>query len=620
MNLIFIFSFILLTSCGFSSGDGSGGGINRENVQLQAGEDQDGDLIPNEVERSQGSDPKVADIPKLRIRFLQNYSLTGKAKNLETGEVEEFLIDTKTGRDDPDFKYRVGEVFVRHNAYKEAAKIGRFSGHSWGEVGERDLSWVRYPHLDPRFYLDKLLKLKKYFNRDLYEIEALSANLESSARLRDDSLYGEIKNLKVNFHYYDYEKESFETIKSKVVEKNFQRGVNETFKVKIDNLPENLVRENFLARGEFILSEVEDYIIPKLEVNYKNLLASVKERTLPIAFNTPLKGERYYVAARGGVRLSKVLETLFDRDFEIQNDELNKIGQFQNNLPSFEDLSELRGEKKKGRWFLFTTPLKKHFLDHEFKPGEFLSLSFITGDELSRQKREKIYSFRSQARGDEHGAIYPLGNITPHSRVSFQLKPRRLWGEKLKHWKDEVIADGGCSGRNCYGRKFHCYFQFNVFKSIDSKLKFNRNFSETLSRITLKINEEEFSLKNLVNQNKASAYWSEGKLHIELGNISEIKELSNVEENLISLKLKSIRKKTYNGVRLTKMTGRDKYFCPPVAAEIAGNNNWPLSTKSRQFGRWQRNVDWSKVKKGHPKTYRQNFSVKMAAIVENLFN
>ena len=40
-------------------------------------------------------------------------------------------------------------------------------------------------------------------------------------------------------------------------------GVNESFTIKLTNLPHNLFLENFLKYGEFLECEVVDFIIPK---------------------------------------------------------------------------------------------------------------------------------------------------------------------------------------------------------------------------------------------------------------------------------------------------------------------------------------------------------------------
>ena len=41
---------------------------------------------------------------------------------------------------------------------------------------------------------------------------------------------------------------------------------------------------------------------------------------------------------------------MFDKNFEIANDKIKKIQQFENNLPEFTYLKEVAEHNKKGRW------------------------------------------------------------------------------------------------------------------------------------------------------------------------------------------------------------------------------------------------------------------------------
>ena len=158
--LIPILLILLITSCGFVSSDDEQGTAQTQEVDplikgLSPSEDFDGDLISNKVEQEQGSNPLIANIPNIRMRFLQNYQVKFDYRNLADGIENTFSINTNTHQDNPGFKYRVGEVFIRNESFNAAASVGKFSSHSWGEMKEHDLSWVNYPEADPRFILNK---------------------------------------------------------------------------------------------------------------------------------------------------------------------------------------------------------------------------------------------------------------------------------------------------------------------------------------------------------------------------------------------------------------------------------------------------------------------------------
>jgi len=406
-----------------------------------------------------------------------------------------------------------------------------------------------------------------------------------------------------------------------LVERHFQAGVNETFEVTLENVPLNLISENYFKKGEFIISELGDYEIPEMDLTYKKLLTSVRAKSIPVIYNTPLESEISYVGMNGQeASFTDVLNTLYGKKAVIEQNELKKINQFESNLPDFTYLSEIKEHDKKGKWFVFTNKLRQHYLDHMFLPSDIISLSYITGNILADQKAEKIFSYRPSANTTDDMRVYPLGNVTPNSRIHIQVKPERIWGEKIKHWTDSIYSvRGPCSG-NCIYREYRCNFKFNIFESLDQGLTFNTNLTDEASRIKLIINQEEFSLADLVNEKKADLYWINKNLHIDIKNILAIKEITDIEENVMALKLLPKRETTYNGVLLESWSGRDWYFCPDIAINVAGHNKWPLSVDSKEFGKWQHQANWSRVIRGDRKTYTQNFSVGVIGIITNLFN
>ena len=274
MKLFFSLCFLLaLVSCGFNSseiGPQSSGeptsNPDGASIPVKPVEDQDsdGDMMLDKDEIALGRNPLIANIPNVRVRFLQNYKMVVRYKSLESGTEGEFSIDTKVHQDDPDFKYRVGEVFIRNESFNNAANVGKFSTHSWGEVQEHDLSWVSYPEVDARFYSEKVLLYKQYFNPEKYEITGTTVYLENSVQLKGNDGFKNIKNLTLNFYYYDYEKETYELLKAQKVERHFNAGVNETFEVVLENVPANLIAENYFKRGEFIISELGDFEIQEM--------------------------------------------------------------------------------------------------------------------------------------------------------------------------------------------------------------------------------------------------------------------------------------------------------------------------------------------------------------------
>ncbi len=216
LNLILI---IIVCSCSFKSNDND-----KKNAKVElitsdfGGDDFDGDRINNNDEVLLGLDPYVADIPKVKANFLQNY----RVKAIFEDE-SEFLIDTKVARDNPDFKYRVGELFIKRDSLKSAARIGRFSGVSWGEIKQRDISWIQFPDISPEYYFSKV----REYTSNHKKTKSVSITIENNLKLLDSQLYDEIRDLQINYYYYSYSKEDYVLLKTQVVDQVFQSGVNE---------------------------------------------------------------------------------------------------------------------------------------------------------------------------------------------------------------------------------------------------------------------------------------------------------------------------------------------------------------------------------------------------------
>ncbi|HLE12830.1 MAG: hypothetical protein A2504_00345 [Bdellovibrionales bacterium RIFOXYD12_FULL_39_22] len=628
--MLIAFTICVYWSCGFNS-EKNNSNNNPEKMidpvrtdkDEQDGLDSDGDKVLDREEIALGRRPYLADIPKVDVRFLQNYIIEGKFKNLATGADETMLIDTKLGRDNPEFKYRVGELFIRNESYKVAANVGKFSTHSWGEIAPHDLSWVSYPEIDPQFYAQKVLENKHLFDTTKYELSSLSITLESSAKLQGNSGFVCVKNLVVDFYYYNQASESFELLKSAKVERSFNAGVNETFAVKIENVPVDLIAESYFKRGEFVISSVRDYEISELETTFSELLASVKNKSLPVVVNTPLDTRISYVGVNGNSdSFQSILEKIFGDKVRIENDVLEKIDQFANNLPPFTYLQEISSQDKKGQWFVFTNKINQHYLDYKYGTGDVISLSYITGTELANQSSEKIVGVYQNISGDQDYAIYGIGNITPNSQIDIQIAPLRKWGESFVS-EDRDYHERPCScGRNCICGVFtvDCFVKVNHFNSYNNELFFQKDLGQELEQLSLLFNNTEFSLRELVEKRLVNVSWTGKNIHIVISEPSQIIELKNFKENVLFLKLKSVSATTFQGAYMHSVGGKDKKVCPGLVANASrawGEEGvYSESVMIRDFDAFVRRG----LKLLPPRPYSQKFSVSVSSVINNKFN
>lgn len=604
---------LLFASCSFKSSEEGGPSLQQSTsgFQIDPNGDSDGDKVIDKEEVSLGRNPFIADIPELKVNFLQNYKIEGSAKKTGSETSEAFVIDTKVNSDNPDFQYRVGKLFIRDLASKLSATVGKFSGHSSGNITPNDLSWIKYPDIDPIFYSSEVLGKKKYFGTD-YNLESITVTVENSIRLKQYASFKEIKNLELNFYYYNYEKESYELLATQVVDRHFQAGVNEVFEVKLENIPRKLLEENFLKRGEFIISEIKDFDVPELGIKYSELLSSVKSKCIPVSFNTPLEATVSYVTAIGdGVGLQTILTTLFDKNFEVREDELERIGQFTNNLPTFMYLKEVQDKDKLGKWFVLTNPIREHFLDHKFTPSDFLAISYLTGKELASQSDEKTNAYLSEATGGKDSMIYPLGIVGSNSKLDVQISPVRTWGIKVKTYTEHFSQHNPMD--------MDCDFSIWIPQSYDTGLVLSKDLGGELEKMELMINQEVYSLKDLVSKKLVDVRWMKENLHLTIHDVTKIQDLSPTEDNVLALKLTTFNGHSSVGVRLDSMSGGTSGACPSVMCAYAGNQGpAQISTDSLRFGEWRqyvRNLAFTPAI-----DYKQEFSINVSSIVNNYHN
>ena len=599
---LFILSILIFTvSCSFKPKEK---GDNNTRQGLRAELDSDGDLFSNSNEEKLGTNPLIADLPIINSKFVQSYKVT--VIYLEEGVEKEFIIDTSKEQEDPHFKYRVGEILIKKSNRKLSAKIAKFSSHSYGDYREQDLTWVNYPEAQKAYHQSLVARYGYIFEK--LEITNVGLEITSSVELDEESRFEEIKDLELGYRFYNYETEKFESLAEYKVERVLSKGIIEKVKTTIDTINPRLIYENLFKKGEFVLSEVVNYQIPKLNTDYKSLMRSIRLKTVPVIYSTPLETQVYYVSLHQK-RFNYIMSTVFDSKYKIENNNLVSINQFRNNLGSYENLKDLKSYTKKGKWFVLTNKLDKHYLSHEYSNKDVISLSYMVGNELSSSIEDKVTSINNNADSTQK---ISLGKVTKNSKLSFFVKGLRSYGDRVKNIKD-ILKPGPCRGRNCLSVDFRCYISINESEQIDEPF----TFKNSLNQYYLEIEGIDYPLTEYIDKEII-------KSDLTDGNLFEIADLAKIHkfENSVDVFFKILPKvKTYNeGIELTNYSGRQGYYCPMHATHIANGKKIPLSTYSKGFKDWQRNVDFSVIKKGFKADATLDYSYRINSIIENYYN
>ncbi len=633
--LILMATCLAFASCSFQSGDHSGGQVGfiskTTELRIDPNADSDGDGVKDQDELNQGRNPFVAELPDLKVRFLQNYKIEVFYHPLSGDPIKDqksFVINTDVKDTNPDFKFRVGNVFARNHALMTAASFGRFSSHTSGTFTEHDLSWVSYPKIDPKFFHAEAIKNRDVFS-DKNVIDDIKITLSNQAKLNESPNFRDIKNLKLNFYFLNHETENYDVLSSTTIDRHFQSGVYESFDVVIDHAPVSLLKESFFKRGEFIISEVDDYEIPALSSNYKTLLASVKAKTIPVLYETPLEEKIYYVAANNGVSFQNILKVMFDKNYEVKDDALLKIGQFQNNLMDFTHLKELKDKDKLGKWFVMTNEFKEKYLDHRYTPTDRIILSYITGNDLSGQTQESIYSYVSKVDGNKSESIIPLGNVSPNSKIEFTLHPLTHFGRTITKQHEVFNRAGGSCGNNCISLPISCTWDVNVFRDYNEGFSFSPDLLGEGEKLDLIINGDTYKLADLLKEKKVLLAKTDVGVHVTINDISVIKEIKDFEENTLSIKVRSFVGSDFFGVKLVDVGGYWQGFggCPFNTPAVAEKYQTQLSSETRELGEI---LGWINQAHAHgwpyPITnvasgpYYQEIAIGVSSSIENYYN
>jgi hypothetical protein len=648
-KIIIVVISIASISCSFKSSDQKNGNESAisvlQELKLDPNGDSDGDGILNKDEVERGSDPLVADVPELDSKFIQNFLINVAYNKVNDNKAQFLSLSSKLKDTDSSFKYSVGKLFGVENSMNFAAQAGRFTGHSYGEIKNEDFTWVKYPELDPLVLHSDVIKYRPIIDGQdstgsKFENYEIKVTLDCSVKLTGVK-FKEIKDLSVNFYYHDYEKDTYVLLKNITINRTFQRKVNEKFSVEIENVPISFLRDTYFKHGEFLVSEIDNYYIPELDKDFKTLMAGVKAKTIPVLLTSPSENEVYFVASGSkGISFLEVLNRIFAKNYVVENNVLKKIGQYENNLGSFEHLIDLKDKDKVGNWFVLTNKFKEHFMDHLFTPVDQIALTYINGSDLSSRPEAVQNLYNSNiASVINNETVIPLGLISPNSKIELAIKGESRFGHEAisTPYSGSWSLGGGGNGSVL---NYSCQWIGNKRAEFNRKFDLTINYNEEWENLYLLINEEKFQLSKLITEKKVTVRNLEFNYLITIDDIAKIKALKQSDENKISLSLISTITKKHQGIKLTAQGGNQN---SPWCTAGPGNLT-TIGLANSQFGGEvsKGSVDSGIIEKEIVNTqmypnntgassilslklmddidYEQNFSLAISSRITNYFN
>lgn len=520
MKVIIFISLICICSCGFNSEETEvpasdakpqlNGDTTSQSSEFDKEGDYDGDLVSNQREIDLGRNPMVADIPSIEFKFMKDFTL-------RSGESS--LIDSQRDIIGKRYQYRVGDYLIKEIAARATTRFARFGGVVEGQFEPVDLTRIRYPKFSKSFLLEGNTQI-------LREFEDASVSFKNTITLKRNRGFQKVSNPTFNFHFFNYETGLYELVGQKDFDKDVFEGVLERFEVDLDIQNSEQLIANFSKRGEFLTAEIEDFEIDDLKTNYKSLMASVSEKTIPITVITPLDTQTHHVALKDQHnKLGHFLKSLYGENFKVQDSQLVQIGGFVNSLPAIEELKSLKGETKKGKWFvLLNRATNFNLFDYEFQKGDQVVLNYMTGDELaSFEKGYQLEPFKNIQSGLNYKDT-ELGEFSINDSIRIKLKPN--------HIRHEYYNVGTYSFNDSAG---HSSWRFHDQTERKDELNFSQD--ENLSRLSLVVNGQEFKIVDLISSNKVQANFNGSNLDLIIDRVYEAFSLS--EDDFYSLSLRT---------------------------------------------------------------------------------
>jgi hypothetical protein len=296
--------------------------------------------------------------------------------------------------------------------------------------------------------------------------------------------------------------------------------------VELESLPEDLIAENFLKRGELITAEIDDFEIPSLKTTHNKLMASVLEKTVPITVITPLETKVHYVTlTTGHNKLAHFLKSIYGDNFKIENNKLTQIEGLSNNLSSYTYLNELRAKTKEGKWFiLFNGEINDDVFQYEFKKGDKIVLNYMLGSELANQSYHQEIKSLNNISSELSKIDVEVGELAQNDELQIILNPN--------HLRHEYFNTGSHSFNDSAG---HASWVFHDLTS--RKDSFSFTDVNIQKRISLVLNSAEYSLFDLINEKRLSATFEDNKLKLHIPMAKESFNLSTDESYSLLLRI-----------------------------------------------------------------------------------
>jgi hypothetical protein len=367
-KIIGVTLFIILTSCSIKSKQKPNNTSNLlEERKALPDSDSDNDGISDVLERQTGTNPFIADIPKISISFVQDISIGAIFKtqdNFSTSNKfstlsQEFFETESTKAGNVDSLKILRKKIVR-NQYNHLRNI---KTEKVDLINNEDLrtnilsSWS-----DSQFYpfLDSIVNLD---DREDNVSGKFSANFK--IQIRDAKNVSDLSNMSLKSFFFDYEDMSESEIynhyllKSSGSKERFTLKGNDSylpvtiFPLIVNELKSNDVFSKLVNRSEIGIKFTDySYTTLGIQQNYSEVLSKVFDGDAKVIFSDGVKTDVYFVSP--SISLGEALAQVGKKIVFNKDGEIYSINEIETTAKYPIDIDKLTiDDLKKGIWSVF---------------------------------------------------------------------------------------------------------------------------------------------------------------------------------------------------------------------------------------------------------------------------
>ncbi len=553
-----IFVLLFQVGCSFKTPDENKSQINP--LKVETSRDSDGDMILDTDEVKQGSNPYIAQYPEFVGDFFQEMKVTvgfynqnlHADKSVTFHVTRELVAENGVPFEERDFLGEKSEFILEEVATQ--AKQRSFQGfHISDSLNSESLELFSPPRLNDKkiFPFSKEVYDSKISGFDYDSIEfALVGQIQFNY-----DLLKSLSDIWLDLLWYDDQKQEFLKIDSYLIKGVYEFNRSYTIPLVFKTTNKFLTQRVSEMGGRFLYLKVREFRLNENQTWFSSIMRSIKSKSIPLLVSNGEVHSLSYVGLDGSFdTLRGILNKGINEDFQVLGNDIVRVGAKANNVTIVKDLYGINVQDER-KWFLFTNLISNNPSQYSFSSSDILVLSYES--KLSPFKINPKY-------------LSTVLSATPYDWTSIKVNKNNIEDIRLHIRPLSYVGPiDKISTVPCPSNSSVCW---NYDYSLETKfglLAFN-----AIALIQIKINQETYSLYELVNTGKAQFRTKNSETFEFKFSRSVLQDRDQTESAMISIKSINTGLPTCKGLKTC--AGND-LFCrrmlstPPACSKILEN-------------------------------------------------